>query len=96
MKEIEESQKQKKVTQISMTEQPNPKEQRVHSLLLPFAGSKGTTIIKNINRTFKGRFSPSRKNCVICFIESPLKIMKNAFYFVLKAPFVLKIFKLLS
>ena len=28
--------------------------------------------------------------------ESPLKIMKNAFYFSLKAPFVLKIFKLLS
>ena len=55
MKEIEKSQKQKKVTQISMTEQPNPEEQRVHSLLLPFAGSKGTTIIKNMNKTFKGR-----------------------------------------
>ena len=25
------------------------------------------------------------KNCVICFIESPIKIMKNAFYFILKA-----------
>ena len=29
-------------------------------------------------------------------IESPLKIMKNAFYFTLKALFVLKIFKFLS
>ena len=50
MKEIEESQKQKKVTQISMTEQPNPEEQRAHSLLLPFEGCKDTTIIKNMNK----------------------------------------------
>ena len=28
--------------------------------------------------------------------ESPLKIMKNAFYFILKALFVLKIFEFLS
>ena len=28
--------------------------------------------------------------------ESPLKMMKNAFYFTLKALFVLKIFKFLS
>ena len=40
--------------------------------------------------------SPSRKNCVICFIESPLKMMENGFYFILKALFVLKIFKILS
>ena len=40
--------------------------------------------------------SPSKKNCVICFIESPLKMMKNAFYFILKTLFVLKIFKFLS
>ena len=33
--------------------------------------------------------------CVIYFIESPLKMMKNAFYFILKALFVLKIFKFL-
>ena len=53
MKETEERQKQKKITQISMTEQPNPQEQKVHSLLLPFAGSKGTTIVKNLNKTLK-------------------------------------------
>ena len=29
-------------------------------------------------------------------IESPLNMMKNAFYFILEALFVLKIFKLLS
>ena len=34
--------------------------------------------------------------CVICLIESPLKMIKNAFYFILKALFVLKIFKFLS
>ena len=53
MKEIEERQKQKEVTQISMTEQPNSQEQEVHSLLLPFAGPKGTTIVKNLNKTLK-------------------------------------------
>ena len=37
-----------------------------------------------------------KKICVICFIESPLKIMKNVFYFILKTLFVLKIFKFLS
>ena len=31
--------------------------------------------------------------CVICFIESPLEMMENDFYFILKALFVLKIFK---
>ena len=37
-----------------------------------------------------------KKICVICLIESPLKMMKNAFYFILKALFVLKLFKFLS
>ena len=40
--------------------------------------------------------SPSKKNCVICLIERPLKKMKNAFYYNLKAFFVLKIFLFLS
>ena len=31
----------------------------------------------------------------ICFIESSLKMIKNAFYFILKTLFVLKIFKFL-
>ena len=35
------------------------------------------------------------KNCLICFSESPLKLMKNALDFILKAFFVLKIFKFL-
>ena len=32
----------------------------------------------------------------ICFIENTLKMMKNAFYFILKTLFVLKIFEFLS
>ena len=37
-----------------------------------------------------------KKNCVICLIENPLKVKENAFYFILKPLFVLKIFKFLS
>ena len=36
------------------------------------------------------------KNCFICFNESPLKMMKNAFYLTLKALFFLQILKFLS
>ena len=39
--------------------------------------------------------SLSKNICVICLIESLLKMMKNVF-FILKALFVLKIFKFLS
>ena len=42
---------------------------------------------------FKEGVSPSKKLVFICFNESSLKMMKNAFD---KALFVLKIFKLLS
>ena len=40
--------------------------------------------------------SPSIKICVMCLTESPLKMMKNAFYFILKALLVLKILKIFS
>ena len=53
--------KQKKVTQISMMEQPNPQEQRVYSLLLPFAGSQGSTIVKNLNKTLENALPNSVK-----------------------------------
>ena len=45
---------------------------------------------------FEVGLSPSKKICVICFIETHLKLMKNAFCFILKTLFVLKIFKFLS
>ena len=40
--------------------------------------------------------SPSKKKCVICLNDSPINMMKNAFYFILKALFVLKLFSFLS
>ena len=45
---------------------------------------------------FKVGLSPSKKVCVICFSENPLKMMKNPFCFILKALFILKMFKFLS
>ena len=45
---------------------------------------------------FRVGLSPPKKICAICFIWNPLKIMNNAFYFILKAFFVLKILKFLS
>ena len=45
---------------------------------------------------FKIGLSASKKGFLICFNDSPSKMMKNAFYFILKAAFVPKIFKSLS
>ena len=52
-------------------------------------------IIDLLLRIIKVGLLPLKKNCFICCNESPLKIMKNVFYFILKALF-LKIFKFLS
>ena len=46
--------------------------------------------------TFKIGLSPSTKICFIHFNEGVLKMMKNTFYFILKALFILKIFEVLS
>ena len=51
---------------------------------------------QHLGSVIKVRLSPSKKNCVIHFIESSLKRIKNAFYFILKGLFVLNIFKFLS
>ena len=45
---------------------------------------------------FKVGFSASKKVFFICFNDSPSKMKKNTFYFILKALFVLKIFNFLS
>ena len=39
----------------------------------------------NANPWLKVGLSSSKQICVICLIENPLKLMKNAFYFMLKA-----------
>ena len=46
--------------------------------------------------SLKSDFHLPRKIIFICFNESPFKMMKNAFCFILKALFVLKILKFLS
>ena len=61
-----------------------------HALLL-----KANNLVEG-NNDVKVRLSPSKEKSFICFNDSPSKIMKNDFFFILKALFVLKIFKLLS
>ena len=54
--------------------------------------------LKHVNR--RNNLMPDshleKKFIFICFNDSPPKMMKNAFCFILKALFVLKIFKFLS
>ena len=51
---------------------------------------------KKMVNDLKDGLSSSEKILLICFNESSLKMMKNAFYFILKALFILKIFKFLA
>ena len=48
---------------------------------------------KLVRSNLKSGSHHPKKICLIHFDKSPLNIMKNAFYFILKALFVLKIFK---
>ena len=57
---------------------------------------KMLVLIKNNLNYLKVGLLPSKKNIFICFNDSLAKIIKNAFYFILEALFVLKIFKPLS
>ena len=53
-------------------------------------------LCKTFSKLLKVGLLPSQsKKCFICFNESPLKMMKNAFYFTLKL-FIFNIFKFLS
>ena len=49
-----------------------------------------------VSKELKSGFRLPKKICVICVIESPLEVIKNVSYFILKALFVLKIFRYLS
>ena len=51
--------------------------------------------LSHITLKIKVELSSSKDNSLICFNENPLKTMKNAFYFILKALFIL-LFKGLS
>ena len=62
---------------------------------LTFFNSLESNLLEEVH--VKVGLSPSKKVCFItCFNESPLKMMNNAFYFLLQALFVLKIFIFLS
>ena len=61
---------------------------------LIYTKPKERTLVYTTNSTIKVGLSPSKKIIFICFNDSRLKVMKNAFCFILKALFVLKIFSL--
>ena len=45
-------------------------------------------ILKHLfSKVLKSDSHLPKKKCVICFIENPLKMMKNPFYFILKSSF---------
>ena len=53
-------------------------------------------MINYVLKALKSDFHLLKRFCVIWLIKSPFDVLKNAFYFILKALFVLKIFKFLS
>ena len=53
-------------------------------------------MIMRLGLLLKVGLSPYKKKIFIWLNDSPSKMMKNVFYFILKALFVLKIFKFLS
>ena len=82
------------------------KMKKMHPPKISVSPSFGTNVgfVKNLSPFYpvfwkfhapalKVELSPSKKNFFICFNLS--KMMKNAFYFILKGLFVLKIFKFL-
>ena len=73
------------------------KKKLFHSLF--FFEIKSKLTFADYSQTVGGKFylksdSHFPRIIFICFNESLLKVMKNAFYFMLKALFVLKIFKI--
>ena len=52
--------------------------------------------VKKISSSLKEDSCLPKEFCFICFNASSLKMMKNAFYFILKALFIVKMFKFLS
>ena len=62
--------------------------------LMKFQKVETKSLISGLSKlVFKGALSSLRR---FLLTENPLKMMKNAFYFILKAFLVLKIFKFLS
>ena len=69
----------------------------LESLFNKFAGLKAPTQAFSSEICSRTKLYKNIKKYLFYLLyERPLKIMKNAFYFILKADFVLKIFKFLS
>ena len=63
----------------------------------PYKNANGLLAeIPNVFHALKSDSHLPKKIFFICFNDRSSKMMKNAFYFILKALFLLKIFKLLS
>ena len=65
------------------------------NFIKPFLINKGTIAGNNVNLKSNSHLSNIIPFSPICFNKSPLKVVKNAFYFILKALFVLEIFTFL-
>ena len=60
-----------------------------------FKNTTGQLLLYSADKSVLKSDSHLPKNCLICFNESPLKMIRSAFYFILKDLFILKIFKFL-
>ena len=74
----------------------------IHFFLISFFGANSCTSLGRMKLLYLHLFPLktdshlAKKICIICFTESLLRMMENAFHFISKALFVLKIFKFLS
>ena len=60
MKKVKKIQQQKELTQNNMTEQANPQEERIHSLLLHADGSESIPIVKNMNKKLQNKLTSQK------------------------------------
>ena len=71
-------------------------QKNAYKKFLSFIHFMSLKIIKTTQKCLKSDSYLPKKFLFIRFTESSLKMMKNAFYFILKTLFVLTIFKFLS
>ena len=64
--------------------------------LICYKTTTNSAVRRNLEGVLKFGLSPSKNTPFICFHQSTLKMMKNAFYFMLKDLFVFEIFTFLS
>ena len=77
------------------TVESNQKEQLLNTPNFNFLSNNSKGLQSSVKQ-LKSDSDLPKKICVICLVESPLKMTKNAFYFILKALFFPKIFMVMS